>query len=773
MASTTFDMNQIEQEATTTAAKHVANMLQRPDQLEKVDKYMHRELRKKASVDGVLKTAMQTQLDGVQTGLFQLDSALAEIKEINKDIQDIWESLKGVPELVDSLYALKIESKEHSQCSAALENLEHILNIPKSVQDAMDMINEGKLLAAHQSLAILEHSRDDLLFEMHKLANQSPTDQNMLKHYFSDVEKLSEEISKQLWLILRRTLNSVRKEPKIIVSALRIIEREESEDSAAMDLFKRSGYMPIGRPKRWRNKAFEVLKHSVLERIEGNQFEDRSGHKMWLVTHLEMTRQIIVEDLRVVKTACVPCFPPKYQIFEEYVKMYHDCLSAHLQEVIGNSLEDNEYITILTWDSAYGSAEMLGHPDLSIDVTKLPPLLENSVKHSLVNQYLYNVKKNYREWMKNAVATDVKDWHHHKGPDEDESGYFHTELPLIMYTMLDQHLQVAQTVNKELLNKMMALCIEEVLEFTKLYEESIVAYSKKHFEDRSVVKYFTSYMIATANNCLQFCECSDKLRMSYCKDLNTISRKTHETFCRTLNEFLRLITVVLRYLWEELHTDLKQNLNEILTRTWFLAGTNIVDTIQVTLEDYGNDYTHLVPENFNLLITDVMNHIAVHYISSIMQKRMTFKTYEERKLAAEKLCDEGKVLQQLFQRAPFNKRLHSITKKKSYYDGKITFESMITKYGPIPIEEGKNSPFDAIPLVAEVIKLKDISMLSLEISGVIRNYPDVTLEQLVTLILVRGDVGKNDAKQLVLDIMSEIGTQNKERTIFSEITASI
>lgn len=40
------------------------------------------------------------------------------------------------------------------QCSAALENLEHILNIPKSVQDAMDLIYEGKLLAAHQRLLL-------------------------------------------------------------------------------------------------------------------------------------------------------------------------------------------------------------------------------------------------------------------------------------------------------------------------------------------------------------------------------------------------------------------------------------------------------------------------------------------------------------------------------------------------------------------------------------------------------------------------------------------
>lgn len=36
---------------------------------------------------------------------------------------------------------------------------------------------------------------------------------------------------------------------------------------------------------------------------------------------------------------------------------------------------------------------------------------------------------------------------------------------------------------------------------------------------------------------------------------------------------------------------------------------------------------------------------------------MTFKTYEERRQAAEKMCEEGKGFQQLFQKAPFNKRV--------------------------------------------------------------------------------------------------------------------
>jgi len=39
----------------------------------------------------------------------------------------------------------------------------------------------------------------------------------------------------------------------------------------------------------------------VYCRIEGNQLEDRQSNKMWLVRHLELTRQIMIEDLRVVK----------------------------------------------------------------------------------------------------------------------------------------------------------------------------------------------------------------------------------------------------------------------------------------------------------------------------------------------------------------------------------------------------------------------------------------------------------------------------------------
>lgn len=76
--------------------------------------------------------------------------------------------------------------------------------------------------------------------------------------------------------------------------------------------------------------ALDALFESARVRIEGSKLEERSDNKLWLVRDLEIARQFILDDLRVVKSLCVPCFPPHYDIFNQYVNMYHSALSKHV-----------------------------------------------------------------------------------------------------------------------------------------------------------------------------------------------------------------------------------------------------------------------------------------------------------------------------------------------------------------------------------------------------------------------------------------------------------
>ena len=39
----------------------------------------------------------------------------------------------------------------------------------------------------------------------------------------------------------------------------------------------------------------------AMIRVEGSQLESRVENKMWLVRHLEILRQLMIDDLKVVK----------------------------------------------------------------------------------------------------------------------------------------------------------------------------------------------------------------------------------------------------------------------------------------------------------------------------------------------------------------------------------------------------------------------------------------------------------------------------------------
>lgn len=76
--------------------------------------------------------------------------------------------------------------------------------------------------------------------------------------FFIQVQGLSDELAKQLWMVLQRSMVTVRRDPTMLVSVVRIIEREEKIDRRMVDRRKQTGFIPPGRPKRWKDKMFQV-----------------------------------------------------------------------------------------------------------------------------------------------------------------------------------------------------------------------------------------------------------------------------------------------------------------------------------------------------------------------------------------------------------------------------------------------------------------------------------------------------------------------------------
>ncbi|XP_054282990.1 exocyst complex component 3 [Macrosteles quadrilineatus] len=736
-----MELEKLENEAKATAAKHVINMLQRTGQLEKVDQFKRRVSRKKISVEAMLKTAMQSQLDGVCVGLNQLSTALQDIQEIRQNLKEINESFANIPELGIKLNEVKNKNIQHSQFVTAMENLKHLFTVPESVEKTKQWINEGKLLHAHQSLMDLENSRDDLLFELHKISNQKQADKILLKAYFEEVEGVSLELEKQLRLVLSRTLNTVRKEPTVIVTALRIIEREEKADEFALQRFSRSNFMPPGRPKKWRSMAMEVLKKSVSQRIEGTQVDERENNKMWLVMYLELTRQLILEDLRVVKTLCGPCFPPHYDIVNEFVNMYHTSLSRHLEEIIQSGLQGNEYVSVLAWVvNTYPGPELMQHEELNIGISTVGPLLRTNVINDLQHQYLSNMETNYEDWMQKTLETEKQDWINGVAPEGDQDGYFHTAAPVIIFQMIDQNLQVTKTISQALTHKAMVLSIDQVAKYGIMYREAIREFKLRHFEDRSKVPFFTHYMITIVNNCVLFIELAQQMKQHYWKT-DFSSEESSGQFNLLLKIYQDLRNEAAKFLLEEAFLDLESHFQDLITMNW-VSSSIPVDTICVTLDDYFQDYVHLRVKNFEYVITEAENLVARRYISAMLQKKVTFRSYEERRSAGNKILKEVNQIKTLF-----------------------------CKIAP-KLGNRVDSPLETIKSLAEVLKSEDLEILSLDIHSLVDKYPDITEDQLSRLLSLRGDLSRAEIREKLSYIFQDSSGQKSTsfvRSIFDQI----
>ncbi|KRZ42505.1 Exocyst complex component 3 [Trichinella pseudospiralis] len=614
-----MDMPALEEEAFSSAVKQVAAMLRRPDQLEKLSHYKQRALRKK---------------------LISKDVAT-----IQKCSTQIIKELDGIPALKKKLQILHEENRKHIQCSTAIENLKAIYEIQDTVDQTYELINSGKLLHAHQNLMELENARDNVMFEVFKTKAESLYDQKILADYFCELFKLADELSKQLWYIIGRTLEAVR----------------------------------------------------------GTDPGPQHG--------------------------CIPCFPPEYHIFDRVLFMYHTSISNRLREIAADSLEKNELIQLLSWLRIYSGKDMLGHVALGIDAQKLVadhPLLPRKTVTELMNRFIEITKNDLQDWLGRTLVQekDVYDWYKGANPETDCYNQYYTPLASILFQMIDDQMQLGKEMGSETIPNILFVCVEEMLTFTNQYKEAFQAFYNKHFEDRSRFRYFTQTMVSIANVCLICVESSEKLKTNVRLSVQWESPQNSSTQATSPRP-------------QSMRTDLLQNIEQLKDR-WNLnsqiaLGTlSAVDTICFTIEDYYQDHCHLKPSLLNNLLMELQIRVVQEYMKAFEARRLTFQNYEERKAASDQLCKEAERMKELFSR---------LIKQED--DSSEEFETVTS----------------VLLAVAEVMSLRDKSLLALEVSSFVQKYPNISVEQLSGLIQMREDVGRSEARQLA----QEITAQNKLR----------
>ncbi|XP_020508430.2 exocyst complex component 3-like protein isoform X1 [Labrus bergylta] len=711
------------------ALKWASGVFCRPEHLERLSQYRKRESQRTTSIHTRLKSMVQSYLEGVGWGLEQLREARTELKEVSHTLKKAGLESNGNSEGVKSLERLREVSVNHSQLLSAVSNLPRLYSVRSMVLETERLVESRRLLEAHARLMDLERWQDDILWQLHGATGNglSTEDQELVDKYFSGVGQLVDALGKELWAVVSSSLALARQNPTPFVSAVRIVEREETLDRALLE--ERGGNrgntrpLPRGRPRCWRACFFQVLEEAVSARFRSVSYLHTRGPG--LAGHLSALQHGIMADLTTVRHLLEHCVPSHYQLTGAYLRASHRCLHAHLAQVSSWDLESGEIFAVLNWVlHIFTSPDMMGHPELVgvMEKEELGPLISPEGLEQLQNKYVQSVRKSVSEWMHKALQVELQDWQRDQEPDTDHEGFYHTSLPTIITQMLEENARVALMIGESLRDQIIQMGLYEMENLLNRFREALVEFGKEHRRDPSnrKSKFYLHYLLASISNCIILKQSTESLRQQQSSRIVSQFSRTPPNPLAALD---RAVRRACRLVMDQLLLDLQPLLPGLLTRPWLVQGEPVPKLCHV-LERHLELYSRVRPPCRERLQEEAQWLMVVEYVRALMQKRLVCRGADERKQLAQQMVQDEQLFREMF---------HGL-------DGE----------GSVP----EVNPLALLPILADFIRLKDPGMLTLEVTGLAAKYPDIGEEHVSVLMDIRSDVSR-DIRGSVLDLLEQ------------------
>ncbi|XP_006878763.1 PREDICTED: exocyst complex component 3-like protein [Elephantulus edwardii] len=673
------EQERAEQLARGAALKWASGIFYRPEQLARLGQYRSREIQRTSSLEARIKSVVQSYLEGVQTGVWQLSRALEAVQGVREALGQAHSLLQGITEAAQTLQPLREQVVQHKQLQALSQLLPRLQAVPATAAHIKTMINAQQFLEAYVSLRELEQLQEDTWGPLGGL--KLPV--------FEGLGPLTEALGWAVEVAAGSARRLAREDPAQLVAAVRVAEVETERTS------------PLGQPLRdWRQRFLRALQEGLEQAHFGTSVLPGPGA---LTEWLETLRVALPSELATAEALIAPCCPPHYQVVQLWAHTLHSALRRRLlQLLMGPELGAADAFTLLHWTQhVYLGSEMMGRLELGpdADVSHLEPLLTPENIEQLEATYVAKVQASVAQWMQKALDGEVAEWGLEKEPDTDPSGFYHSPMPAIVLQILDENIRVTSLVGESLQRRVHGMAVSELSTFLRSFSDALIRFSRDHLRGEAVAPHYVPYLLATLNHHTALRSSMSFLQV---EGAASVALARVEAALEELQR--RICRLVLEALLEEL-----QPLFATLPSRQWLSSTELLDSVCERTASLCRDFSRVRSPGAQLLLAEAERTVVLQYLHALMQGRLVCRGADERTQAAERLRLDTTRLQELF-------------------------------LGLGLEESAQCAP--VLLALRELLHLSDPTLLSLEVASLRQQFPDVSEDHVSALLDLRGDVSR-------------------------------
>lgn len=634
----------------------LAELLRHPEDLDKIPALKQEFARKKAAIDGQLRSGLREQLETTQSGMTGLTDGLKTVQQIKDEMMKIDKLCSESQNIIKDIGTINFVSQAHRNFGAVetmrknLETFNERLNAVEGMlrEDDADRENMPNLLPVHYELTQLRNIRDDAMEQIQKADDSSL--QSTLEDYFERLDDMIDWFDEHVGLLALNLVNLVvNGNNGLVVRFAVVMEAEDKSDQKVLALQQAlkdhkemaarfQGITDGAKQVRgYKGKFLEAIRLSAEQ-----QFNEAKQLFLEDPTKLEKTMKWYFNDLNAVKIGMSPLMPKKWKILKMYGNVYHKLMHDTLVGVIDDPATSSATtLEIVGWPEKYYKKMT----KLGFKQDELKPHVIDNREAELVRDFRQLIIKYLDEWIERIFKSEQKDFAERNvegsNLDQDEYGYFRTRNLVDLWRMMREQIDVAANsqradVVEGVIDAMLQRLRSRQQAWQKMLEDEAARYENAGPENNlDGFQSLQDWLVATANDqiaCIDDNE--DENRFGYLSSFvqkleplvtpQYLERADSEinalrdgyvdfsTWCMT--KFAQLIFAV----------DFAPVLPDYFTPKWYSA--TAMKQMVVTFDEYVSDYRQVLHHSLvDIFIEIFADELLISYLSSVRNKGAKFR----------------------------------------------------------------------------------------------------------------------------------------------------